>query len=595
MDANPDTDFTALLQSSPADAIETAASPTESVGMDASPAYAEDTPISTSEALGSDASPTDLTTLLSSRLNDAVDMAARNPVRLERHPLSKVFPDMPEDEQSALTEDMKIHGQRQPIILKDEMVIDGWHRYVGLLVLNIEPKTANLPDDVDPVAYVLSANIHRRHLDATQRAAAVTRCAAWAQSGENQHTRGGAATSPPADGAAVPLTNAEMAEVARVSVRTIQQCKAATAAGLGDALRDGIVTAERAAEIAKLPEPDRAAALAAPKAPKGKATFTTVGEVPVVNLRPPKLADLLAENKEFSREIDRLTVALNVAEATIKTLQVKCARQEMDNGLLRAIGTSATVERVDQTGHVDLPVAVEGIQDEISQEDVVRDVAVMDDIVLEEVVEVLTAVDEVPLDIAVMVDVALEEAMEAALREKVEAAAKQRVEVVQVTGGTLAMKVKEEPVWGGRVLTLEPDLDERLGLTLQMEQPEPTEECPEIGVMEEDLPAIRRLARAEDGIIADLRSRLNSPYSWDREQGPDLRVALELHMADAAEWHRCAPVPLVDPDEWNFSTSGLTQAMCETQQDGHQASGHWLGGGGEGVQGDPRPRGLPRA
>jgi len=236
MDANPDTDFTALLQSSPADAIETAASPTESVGMDASPAYAEDTPISTSEALGSDASPTDLTTLLSSRLNDAVDMAARNPVRLERHPLSKVFPDMPEDEQSALTEDMKIHGQRQPIILKDEMVIDGWHRYVGLLVLNIEPKTANLPDDVDPVAYVLSANIHRRHLDATQRAAAVTRCAAWAQSGENQHTRGGAATSPPADGAAVPLTNAEMAEVARVSVRTIQQCKAATAAGLGDAL-----------------------------------------------------------------------------------------------------------------------------------------------------------------------------------------------------------------------------------------------------------------------------------------------------------------------------------------------------------------------
>jgi len=367
---------------------------------------------------------TNVTTLLISRATDAVDTAVKNLLCLERHPLSKAFPDMTEEEQSALTKDIYNHDQRQPIILLDGMVLDGWHRYIACLELNIEPITVPLADGVDPVAFVLSGNIHRRHMDATQRGAAVARCVAWVQSGENQHTRGGAAAAPPADGAAAPMTNVEMAEAARVSVRTIQQAKAATAVGLGDALRDGLMTAEQGAEIAakiaKLPEPEKiaavAAALVAPKAVKhpkaSKARFPT-GDVPVVNITPPakmpvksstprpqiptEVEALQATIADRDAEITELAQALDAEIEARKVWQEKCERLELEVAHLKANGTSAAVERVDQTRRVDLPVADEVVQEDASGEDASEDHAVMDVVVLEEAMEaavVQAAVDE---------------------------------------------------------------------------------------------------------------------------------------------------------------------------------------------------------
>jgi len=90
------------------------------------------------------------------------------------------------------------------------------------------------------LAVFVCRNLHRRDLTPSQRAAAVVACCEWAKSGENRFTRDRVEL-----GSTLQPTNHEMAEAADVSVKTIQQAKAAHAAGLGDQVRDGKLTAER--------------------------------------------------------------------------------------------------------------------------------------------------------------------------------------------------------------------------------------------------------------------------------------------------------------------------------------------------------------
>ena len=182
--------------------------------------------------------------------------------RFLQHPLSSKFPGLFALEQGDLTNDIRANGQRHPIIILDGMVLDGWHRYQACLTLGIEPVSVPLPDGIDPVAYVQSVNLHRRHLSGSQRAAAVVACSEWAKPGQNQH--GGWTPG------IHPATTADMAKAAEVHPNTIKAAKRAQSAGLGDAVRDGKMTAKQAAEIAKLPEPERQAAIETPAPPIAK-------------------------------------------------------------------------------------------------------------------------------------------------------------------------------------------------------------------------------------------------------------------------------------------------------------------------------------
>ncbi len=171
---------------------------------------------------------------------------------------------MNEQEFQELILDMKAHGQRDPITLFEDMVLDGVHRYRACLELDLKPNTQNLDDGVDPIAYVKSKNLHRRHMTETQRGAAIALCAEWAQSGGNRHTSGGDPGHP--------LTVKEMADAAQTSPRTIQRIKKGIDAGLGEDMRDGKVTAKKAARLAKQVEEERQPVIEAPSAPEAEPT-----------------------------------------------------------------------------------------------------------------------------------------------------------------------------------------------------------------------------------------------------------------------------------------------------------------------------------
>lgn len=85
------------------------------------------------------------------------------------HAYAEMFPEMTAEEFDRLCMDIEANGQRTPIDLYNNVILDGRNRYKACLKLGIVPKTRPcFPSD--PLDFVLSANLSRRHLTTSQRA-----------------------------------------------------------------------------------------------------------------------------------------------------------------------------------------------------------------------------------------------------------------------------------------------------------------------------------------------------------------------------------------------------------------------------------------
>src|SRR5262245_100869 len=91
------------------------------------------------------------------------------------HPAADLFPLMEGQEFEALIADIKANGQRHPIVVINGMIIDGRNRYRACKAASVRPDAVEYNGQIaeeiigDPAAYVISANIHRRHLTADQK------------------------------------------------------------------------------------------------------------------------------------------------------------------------------------------------------------------------------------------------------------------------------------------------------------------------------------------------------------------------------------------------------------------------------------------
>jgi len=114
---------------------------------------------------------------------------------MKPHPISEIFPAMEGADFDALVEDIKTHGLLQPLVMYQGKILDGRNRWRACEVLGIKPRWIDYEGN-DPLGHVLSLNLTRRHLDASQRAMVAARMATL-KLGANQHTQEGSRIQPP--------------------------------------------------------------------------------------------------------------------------------------------------------------------------------------------------------------------------------------------------------------------------------------------------------------------------------------------------------------------------------------------------------------
>jgi ParB-like chromosome segregation protein Spo0J len=89
-------------------------------------------------------------------------------VNIEFHPLANIFPLLESYEFAGLVDDIRTHGLREPVVLFEGRILDGRNRYRACLAADIECRFETYKGD-DPISYVVSLNLRRRHLDESQR------------------------------------------------------------------------------------------------------------------------------------------------------------------------------------------------------------------------------------------------------------------------------------------------------------------------------------------------------------------------------------------------------------------------------------------
>jgi ParB-like chromosome segregation protein Spo0J len=98
-------------------------------------------------------------------------IAPGEPARaLSVHPAAALFPLMKGPEFGLLVEDIDEHGLREPIVMYQGLVLDGRNRLRACELAGVEPRFVEWEGTGSPLAFVLSRNLHRRHLNESQRA-----------------------------------------------------------------------------------------------------------------------------------------------------------------------------------------------------------------------------------------------------------------------------------------------------------------------------------------------------------------------------------------------------------------------------------------
>ncbi len=92
--------------------------------------------------------------------------------KFDYHSYCDLLPEMTADDFNALVSDIKENGLINPIVLFENQILDGKHRYKACLELGIEPKVETFTGNKEQALhFVISQNIARRHLLTGQKAA----------------------------------------------------------------------------------------------------------------------------------------------------------------------------------------------------------------------------------------------------------------------------------------------------------------------------------------------------------------------------------------------------------------------------------------
>lgn len=135
---------------------------------------------------------------------------------VEFHPLANLFPLLEGSAFDELAASIKEHGQHDAIVLFEGKILDGRNRYRACIAAGVDALLEEFRG-TDPVAFVVNKNIHRRHLNESQRAMIAAQLA-QRKNGDQRHAVG-------------ILTAAQAAEMLNVSRDTLFNAKKVIAEG----------------------------------------------------------------------------------------------------------------------------------------------------------------------------------------------------------------------------------------------------------------------------------------------------------------------------------------------------------------------------
>lgn len=168
------------------------------------------------------------------------------------HPLAEVFPLIQGAEFDALVEDIRANGLQHPIILHEGMILDGRNRYRACIAAGV-PLRFDVFAGADPIAYVVSTNLRRRDLNASQRAFAIAELEKYGHGGKRRGDDDGA------NGGT--KNRKQLAGEGKVSERQVARGAVVREHGaepLKQAVRAGTVSVDKAAQLALLPADEQA-------------------------------------------------------------------------------------------------------------------------------------------------------------------------------------------------------------------------------------------------------------------------------------------------------------------------------------------------
>jgi N6-adenosine-specific RNA methylase IME4 len=169
---------------------------------------------------------------------------------MRAHPLADIFPLMDAEGLAALADDIAKHGLREAIVTFDGMILDGRNRLAACERAGVSPRFSSYEGD-DPLAFVLSLNLQRRHLNESQRAMIAARLETMKWGRPQKETTG--------------ITRAAAAERLNVAPRTVARAAVVereAAPELRAAVDAGKLAVSAAAQAVGLP-PERQAEIAA--------------------------------------------------------------------------------------------------------------------------------------------------------------------------------------------------------------------------------------------------------------------------------------------------------------------------------------------
>lgn len=215
---------------------------------------------------------------------------------------------MTEEQYSQLRDDIKEHGQCEDVVVWKGLLLDGRNRLRACEELGIEPQIAELMEETDPVAYVISHNLHRRHLTTAQRAMVATKLATL-RDGEKKE---GAQICAP--------SQTEAAETLNVSRRSVQKAKTVSTKATPEvvaAVEAGTMSlnAAEATTKPKASQAEKAAAKAAKEQAKAEAVAAkALAKAEAAGVRQ-KIKDDAAEDKAEAKAAKE---AAKIAALTIE-------------------------------------------------------------------------------------------------------------------------------------------------------------------------------------------------------------------------------------------------------------------------------------